>query len=396
MTQTTITPELIRAALAFIPAHLPREEWARVGMAIKSEYPDDAGFDLFNTWSATAEGYDSKDTRSTWRSIKAAGGVGIGTLLHLAKGHGFKLPKPDQAPAQPTAETLAQQAQERAQRQQQERAQTEAAHAQAAAQAQALWAAGAVVQAGQGVGPYLSRKGVGAHGVRLLTDGTLLVPVCDEQGRLWNVQRIAPAAPADSGPDKLFIKGARKSGLWHWCGAPAGAAALLVAEGYATAASLHEATGLPVAVAFDTGNLLHVAKALRQQYPGAVLVVCGDDDQATEARTGTNPGRQKAQAAAHAVGGVVVLPAGLPAGGSDFNDLHQAQGAGAVAQQVQAAIEAHQQAQAARQPSTPGADKPRPRPAAGAAVGAAGAGPGHSGAEVQDPFTVQDDGVWHH
>lgn len=68
--------------------------------------------------------------------------------------------------------------------------------------------------------------------------------------------------PAD-GTDKLFLKGGRKSGLWHWCGDPAGASVLLIAEGYATAASLHQATGRPVAVAFDAGNLAHVAKALR-------------------------------------------------------------------------------------------------------------------------------------
>ena len=48
----TITPDLLRAALAFVPAALPRDEWARVGMAIKSEYPDGVGFDLFDAWSA--------------------------------------------------------------------------------------------------------------------------------------------------------------------------------------------------------------------------------------------------------------------------------------------------------------------------------------------------------
>ena len=40
---TTITPELIRAALAHIPASLQRDDWARVGMAIQSEFPDDTG-----------------------------------------------------------------------------------------------------------------------------------------------------------------------------------------------------------------------------------------------------------------------------------------------------------------------------------------------------------------
>ena len=73
---THITPDLIRAALAHIPANLAREDWARVGMAIKSEFPDTTGQDLFEAWSATADSHDARATRSTWRSIKAGGGVG--------------------------------------------------------------------------------------------------------------------------------------------------------------------------------------------------------------------------------------------------------------------------------------------------------------------------------
>ena len=104
---TPITPELIRAALAHIPATLQRDEWARVGMAIQSEYPDDTGLALFTDWSATAEDFNVGDVRSTWRSFKA-GAVKIGTLLRLAKKHGFTLPKPDQAPVAPSPEALAQ------------------------------------------------------------------------------------------------------------------------------------------------------------------------------------------------------------------------------------------------------------------------------------------------
>ena len=119
---TSITPQLIRAALAHIPATLAREEWARVGMAIKSEFPDATGQDLFETWSATADGHDPRATRSTWRSIKAGGGVGIGTLLHLAKEHGFVLPKPDHAATGPSPEVLAQREREKAERQRAEQA----------------------------------------------------------------------------------------------------------------------------------------------------------------------------------------------------------------------------------------------------------------------------------
>ena len=64
--KTNITPELILAALQHVPANLPRDEWARVGMAIKSEFPDDTGRELFTEWSATADGFDTKTTRATW------------------------------------------------------------------------------------------------------------------------------------------------------------------------------------------------------------------------------------------------------------------------------------------------------------------------------------------
>ena len=378
--KTQITPDLIRAALAHIPANLAREDWARVGMAIKSEFPDTTGQDLFEAWSATADNHDPRATRSTWRSIKAGGGVGIGTLLHLAKEHGFVLSKPTEAPQPPNPEALAQREREKAERQRAEQAQQEAAHAAAAADAVGQWEAASTT----GHSPYLTRKGVHAHGVRFAPDGCLLVPVRDAAGKLWNLQRIAPERPAD-GTDKLFLKGGRKSGLWHWCGDPAGALVLLVAEGYATAASLHEATGYPVAVAFDAGNLAHVTKVLRQQHRAALLVVCGDDDRDTEARTGTNTGRVKAEAAARAVRGLAVFPEGLPDGGSDFNDMHQAQGLDAVGALVGEAIAAHQagQAQALQSPtSTTPADHEPPAnpPAEGRAF---------------NLFTVDDAGVWH-
>ena len=210
--KTTITPELIRAALAHIPATCDRETWARVAMAIKSEFPDSTGRDLFTDWSATADNFDPKATAATWRSVKAGGGVKIGSLLHLAKENGFTLPKADQAPAAPSPEALAQRERERAANQQREKGRTDAAHDQAAGEAVALWNEASDT----GQSPYLARKGVQPHGVRFTPDGWVLVPMRDAAGKLWNLQRIAPVKPADGGTDKLFLKGGRKSGLWHW------------------------------------------------------------------------------------------------------------------------------------------------------------------------------------
>jgi putative DNA primase/helicase len=343
--KTPITIDLARAALDYIPANLSRDEWAKVGAAIKSEFSDDAGRTLFAEWSATAEGYDPKAVASTWRSLKASGGVTIGTLLGMAKDRGFVLPKPDQAAPKPDPATAARLAEDRKARQQAEQAQERAAHELAAIEAGKLWDSASET----GASGYLTRKGVQPYGVRFLADGHLLVPMRDAGGALWNVQRVAPQK-SDSGNDKWYGvrggSGSRKNGLWHWCGDPAGAAVLLIAEGIATAASLHEATGYPVAVAFDVGNLMPVAKALRNQYPAALLVLCGDDDLHTFAKSGHNPGREKATAAARAVHSLAVFPEGLPEAGSDFNDLHQAAGLDAVRAIVAAAIDAHAAQQA--------------------------------------------------
>ena len=405
MTQTNITPELIRTALAHIPATLPRDEWARVAMAIKSEFPDGTGLDLFTEWSASADSYNAKATRDTWRSVKAGGGVGIGTVLHLAKENGFTLPKDNQAATPPSPEVLAQRQRDRKAAQVAEQDRTDAAHAHAASEAAALWSAASET----GSSPYLQRKGVQPYGVRFASDGWLLVPVRDLAGKLWNLQRIAPDKPTNGGPDKLFLKGGRKSGLLHWLGAVASPGAVstdaapapdavLICEGYATGASLHQATGRAVAVAFDAGNLVHVAKAMRERYPAALLLVAGDDDLQTFAERGHNPGRDKATAAARAVHGLAVFPEGLPEGGSDFNDLHQHTGGDAgleaVRNIVEAAIDGHHASKAAAQPtqaSTAGKGRTKaPRDASGADIG----GNSDSG-RAFDVFEVSGDGVWH-
>ena len=286
MPKTDITPELLRDALSFIPVDVTRDEWVRIGMAIKSEYPDETGWQLFSDWSASGSAYDAAAARSTWRSIKAGGAVGVSTLLYQAKQHGFQLPKQGQR-AQPIGpEELARRERERKEREAAEARRIAKEQEQAAEEADQLWA-----QASEsGSSAYLVRKGVQGFGVRYDHFGWLLVPVRDAKGKLWNVQRIAPG-PVEGGPSKLFVKGGRKSGLWHMIGSLAQAHTLLIAEGYATAASLHQATGLPVAVAFDAGNMANVAQALRAEFSLAALVLCGDDDKATEARTGKNPGR---------------------------------------------------------------------------------------------------------
>lgn len=336
---STITPELIRAALTYVSPTLPRDEWARVAMAIKCELPESTGFDLFDQWSAgDADGYDPKAAAATWRSVKPGGGVTIATLLHLAQKNGFRLSEEHRQIIAPSAAELARRDQERAERARTERLRQQEQQDQAADQARDLWDAAS--EAGAAEHGYLKRKGVGAHGVRVGADGWLLIPLRNGDGELRNVQRVAPGKPVDGGPDKLFLKGGQVSGLWHMLGSINSADVVLLAEGYATAASVHEATGRPVAVAFNAGNLKNVARALRKTMPGVLFVVCGDDDRATALHRGKNPGAEAATAAATLVHGISVLPKGLPSGASDFNDLHAAKGLDTVRAQIEAAIEA--------------------------------------------------------
>jgi putative DNA primase/helicase len=84
-----------------------------------------------------------------------------------------------------------------------------------------------------------------------------------------------------------------------------------------------------VVIAFDCGNLLQVAKTIREKYQDTDLIFCADDDTWTEG----NPGKRRATDAARAVGGRVVLPvfgSDRAKGQTDFNDLHMAEGLEAV------------------------------------------------------------------
>src|SRR5437773_12205191 len=124
---------------------------------------------------------------------------------------------------------------------------------------------------------------------------------------------------------------------------------MCIAEGYTTAASVHQATGHAVAVAIDAGNLEPVAVALRAKYPDLCIVICSDDDYLKA----DNPGLTNATAAARAVGGLLAVPgfgADRPAFATDFNDLAQHNGAEAVRTAVANArapeVSAHQPAAA--------------------------------------------------
>lgn len=175
--------------------------------------------------------------------------------------------------------------------------------------------------------PYLEKKGVQPHGTKVATgseyEGCLVLSLRDTQGLLHSLQFISN----DGTSKKRFLSGGKKKGCFFMIGCPG--STICIAEGFATGASIHEATGLPVAVAFDAGNLLPVAEALREKNPEADLVICADDDYAKNTNTGLEAGRN----AASAVNGRIAVPnfgEHRPDGATDFNDLHQFLGPEAV------------------------------------------------------------------
>jgi putative DNA primase/helicase len=229
--------------------------------------------------------------------------------------------------------------------------------------------------------PYLVAKGVRAYGIRQLKDA-LVIPVCDVDGKLHGLQFVQPDGT------KRFTTGMAKAGHFHVLGDYG--AVLLIAEGYATAATLREGTGHAVAVAFDAGNLASVARALRGKFPDARIVLAADNDHATA----DNPGLTKAREAADAIAGSVCAPEFLQGErGTDWNDYAALHGREAVRSAI-----AH-----GMQPSSPVTSKgSHAKPSTADQSLATGASPAaRSGAP--DPanagrahFTCDDGGVWWH
>ncbi len=213
----------------------------------------------------------------------------------------------------------------------QQRQAAEAAQAETAARARRLWQAAPPATVDH---PYLIAKDIAPHGARMQGE-RLLIPLYDIGGTIVNLQTIGP------GGEKRFLSGGRKKGCFHVIGprladvagkanGQANTETAYLCEGFATGASIHAATGAPVIVAFDAGNLLPVGAAVRDRYPDLAMVVCGDDD-VWRPDTG-NAGRAAASAAAEALDTRAVFPVFSDTGErpTDFNDMAAIDGPGAV------------------------------------------------------------------
>lgn len=161
---------------------------------------------------------------------------------------------------------------------------------------------------------YLQAKGIEPH-AGVMTDKEGLktyIPAFDADGKQWTMQYIQEDGT------KRFAKDSRKEGCFHAVGgldALAKAPVLVIGEGYATAGSLSQTLGFATVAAFDSGNLVHVARNLHKKFPDKLIIIAGDDDKHLEITQGMNPGYAKAEEAAKAVGGKVLLPIFAPGEG---------------------------------------------------------------------------------
>lgn len=180
---------------------------------------------------------------------------------------------------------------------------------------------------------YLTRKGFPARECLTLTTshktggvayraGDVVVPLYDGTGTLVNLQLINAEGL------KRTLKGGQVKGACHLIdGQKQAGKRLWIAEGYATALTVHHLTGETVMVALSSVNLLSLASLARQKHPACQIVLAADRDL-------NGDGQTKAAAAAEACEGVIALP---PVFG-DWNDAVMLKGEDATRNAIYAAI----------------------------------------------------------
>jgi putative DNA primase/helicase len=122
--------------------------------------------------------------------------------------------------------------------------------------------------------PYLEKKDIQTHGVKIRAKGKrLIIPIYKTDGSVWNLQSITQAG------NKYFFKGACiNGGYFPFVHKKDDLSTILICEGFATGASIREATMMPVAAAFNAGNLSHVLHDLKKKFPKSSFVICADND----------------------------------------------------------------------------------------------------------------------
>lgn len=336
----------MREALTHIPAN-DRDTWLKMGMAIKSDLGD-CGFDVWEAWSQGDESFNPNDARDVWKSIRANGKVTAGTLFHAAKANGWR---DDGTHPKPTLEGIAERQRLAAEREAKNQSEKTRERVDAAKMATALWRAGTPARAEH---PYLLRKNIKpVTTLREIDTGAaakILSYTPKSRGELLAGQLlIVPVKIGDAlstielidetGRKSALYGGAKAGGYWATQQLPEGDGAtltLLIGEGVATVLSAQQATDRHAIAALSAGNLPGVARAMRERYSAAKIVILADLVKAT------GEADIHASEAAQLVGAELAIPdfgKNRPEGATDFNDLAAHCGNAAVRRAIAGAID---------------------------------------------------------
>lgn len=202
-------------------------------------------------------------------------------------------------------------------------------HAEAAEQAAIVWDAAEDATSH----PYLSRKQVKSFGLKVgkwpvgdsVIENALLLPIKDGK-KLVSLQAIFQDSNNIYKRDKTYLSGGKKKGCHLIIGEinkEEKSPIIALCEGYSTGASIHMATGWPVVVAFDAGNIQEIARKIRSQLKNCRMVICADNDQWTHEPI-ENPGVHYAKLAAKENNAILFVPefTDLKTKPTDCNDLH--------------------------------------------------------------------------
>ena len=306
--------------LSYVSPNSERDEWIRVGMALKSEFGDDA-WELFDMWSANGDSYHAQACRMDWQRWNDFGGVGFGTLIYIAKQNGYVPNSANQVVEFTDEDKEVREVKRKAAEEQEKQIRGEAA-----ALANQIWNDATPCQNH----PYLAKKLAVGYGLKIgqfpygdSVINALLIPLFNRFGKIRTLQAIT------SDGKKLLLKNGEKKGCFYIINAADNSAndTIYLCEGYATGDSIHQATGCMVYVGFDAGNLKNVAKTVRSDFPNRKIVIAADNDKygSDDAK---NTGIEAAKTAAQEINGHVVYPefqdeSTKP---TDFNDLHALEG----------------------------------------------------------------------
>jgi len=171
---------------------------------------------------------------------------------------------------------------------------------------------------------YLLKKKVKNYGLRLDVNGDLIIPLLDNKNNLHGLQFIKPDGA------KKFLSGTDKKG--HYFSIRGDTDKTFIVEGYATAATVYEATGYTVIIAFDAYNLLPVAQVISKKYPSSQIIIASDND----AYSKHNIGVEKATEAARSINAKLAIPQfkSTETKPTDFNDLAQLESLAEVKRQL--------------------------------------------------------------